>query len=52
MDKEKYDECIKNNVTLLYFMYEKYIDTKDFIAKVYDDEIILKNKIYNLIKYE
>ena len=52
LDKEKYDECIENGVTLLYFMYEKYIDTKDFFAKVYNDEISFKNKIYKLINYE
>ena len=32
--------------------YEKYIDTKDFFTKVYNDEISFKNKIYKLIKYE
>ena len=50
LDLEKYQECIDNNVKILYFMYEKYINTENFFTIVYKDEISLKNKIEELIK--
>ena len=52
LDKEKYDECINNGVTILYFMYEPYIDISDFFSTVYTNEIEFKNKINKLINDE
>lgn len=52
LDKEKYDECIDNGVTILYFMYEPYINTSNFFTTVYTNEIEFKNKINKLINDE
>lgn len=48
-DKIKYDICKKNNVYLLYFSYEKYWVSENYIDKVYTDIKELKNIIYKLI---
>ena len=49
-DKKKYEICKKNNVYLLYFSYEKYWVTEDYIDIVYTDIKELKQIIYNIIK--
>lgn len=52
LDTEKYNECCNNNVTILYFTYEKYLNIENFFTKVYTDEIEFKNKIEKIIKNE
>lgn len=49
LDKEKYDECMKNGVTLLYFSYEKCINFSSFFEEIETDEIKIIEKI-NKIK--
>jgi predicted RNA-binding protein YlxR (DUF448 family) len=49
-DKEKYDECKNNNVNLLYFSYEKYVDFSNFFDKVILNEEELLEKINEIIK--
>ena len=52
LDCEKFNECYNNNVILLYFTYEKSINTDNFFTKVYNNETEFKNKISEYIKYE
>lgn len=49
LDLEKNDECKKNDVTILYFSYEQYVDFSCFIEKIYVSEQELKEKIINII---
>ena len=49
LDKEKFEECKKNGVNILYFSYEKYNMPIDYFCKIYDDENDLINKIKNII---
>lgn len=52
LDKEKYNECLNNNVKLYYFSYEKNIVPETYIDKVYTDEKELINTIKKYINYE
>lgn len=50
LDKEKHEECLNNNVKLLYFAYEKYTIPKNYLGTVYGDEKDLIIEIKKLIK--
>ena len=48
-DKLKYKLCKDNNITLLYFTYEKKFESNEYIDKIYIEEIDIINKIKELI---
>lgn len=48
LDKEKYEECKKNGITLLYFTYE-IKKVENYIGTVYADEDRLREKIMEII---
>jgi hypothetical protein len=45
-DKEKYEKCLKNDIKLLYFTYEKNIP-EDYFSKIFINENELIEKIRN-----
>lgn len=49
LDKEKYKECIDNNINLFYFSYEKETVPNEYFSKVYVSENNLINDIKELI---
>ena len=49
LDKEKYDECVLNNVNILYFSYEKYSIPSEYFSQIYIDENNFLNKINKII---
>ena len=48
LDKEKYNECVHNNVTLFYFTYEP-LKISEYIDKVYTKEDDLKQEIIKIL---
>ena len=48
LDKEKYNECVNNNVTLFYFTYEP-LKISEYIDKVYTKEDDLKQEIIKIL---
>lgn len=50
LDREKYNECKENNVTLLYFAYEKYSVPQKYLDIVYTNENNFLEKIKTIKK--
>lgn len=44
-DREKEKICLSNNITLLYFTYEKYVVSEYYKDKIYTDIILFKDKL-------
>lgn len=48
-DIDKYNECVSNDITILYFSYERHTIPDNYFAKVYWDMNEFKNKILMVI---